>query len=298
MKFKNLIINCENDSRIQQMVSAVLELMPLMPGLEKLIDEATKNGPITVDFVSRSQLDTTGSYEERGRIHGNHRSLERFIKIAKDGQSFRDMFETFVFELNNAKNPNFQLFGKDHISPEKYHDREAYALATEFAEYSQTHVPAKKLLKSLFTQDWLVDAFRMKGLGLSRHDLLNLTHDGFSSFNDWWMHVNQNVHGRNYSHADVYRQQFDRKMKHLPRPPSPIQPKPVPVVNPVPAAQKTTTPVQAKQTPVVMPLCFGRHKQRCNNGRLPKELQRWQGGQLVFVLHEPNGQGRRNRCRA
>ncbi|MBI2790942.1 MAG: hypothetical protein HYX61_03195 [Gammaproteobacteria bacterium] len=289
MKFKNLIINCENDSRIHQMFRAVVELMPLMPELEKLIDEATKNGPITVDFVSRSQLDTTGCYQERGVIRGNHKSLQRFIKIAKDGQSFRNMFETLVFELNNAKNPSFQLFGKDHISPEKYANREAYALATEFAEYSNTHVPSKKLLKSLFTKDWLVDAFSAKGLRLTRHDLLNLTHNGFHSFNDWWNHVNKNVPGRNYSHADVYRQQFDKKMPHVPKQPTSIQPKlPTvkPVVNPAP---------KAKQTPVVMPLCFDRHKQRCVNGRLPQGRQ---GGQLVFVLHEANGNGRRNRCRA
>jgi hypothetical protein len=284
MKFKNLIINCENDSRIHHMVRALVELMPLMPELEKLIDEATKNGPISVDFVPRSQLDTTGCYEERGQIRGNHKSLQRFIKIAKDGQSFRDMFETLVFELNNAKNPSFQLFGKDHISPEKYNDREDYAMATEYAEYNGTHVPAKRLLKSLFSQDWLVDAFRTKGLGLNRHDLLNLTHDGFRSFGDWWQHVNKKVHGRDYSHADVYRQQFDKKMPRIPKKPAPIQPH-------LPTVKPNLAP-KAKQAPVVMPLCFDRHKQRCVHGRLPQGRQ---GGQLVFVLHEANG--RRNRCR-
>ncbi|MBS0287844.1 MAG: hypothetical protein JSR17_11145 [Proteobacteria bacterium] len=211
MKYQNLTLNIEHSPILQQWFSAVIELIPQIPALKNLIESATVNGPITVDFVSRQETATGGSYEEQGVISGNKKTLTRRIKIAAENASFKDMFETLIFELCNAKNPYFQLFSKEHISPEKYEDSEAYALATEFAEYTCTHVPAKQITKEIFSDKKNVAAFSAKGLPLSPNDLYNFTNDFFTSFNDWWQHTNKLVKGRDYSHADVYRRQFDRK---------------------------------------------------------------------------------------
>jgi len=211
MRHEKLTLNIENDPSIKKMFKTVIELIPQIPALNNLIKQATLNGPITVDFVTKAEEKTSGSFQQHGQICGNHKTIQRSIRIVKEGQSFAQMFETFVFELCNAKNAKFELFGKDAIKTSDFQDRESFALATEFAEYMDTYVPSREILKAIFSNAKTVSAFHQKGLKLSPHEIRHLTSDPFCSFNDWWQQANRLHSGRSYSHADIYRQEFDKK---------------------------------------------------------------------------------------
>ncbi len=267
MQYKNLTLNIEG-SYFEKEFRALIELVPTIPELENLITQATKNGPIVVDFVSLSELDTTGVYQESGKenyVNGSlvSRTVKRSIKVAEEGQSFTKMLDTLIFELCNAKNPSFQMYSTENISPKKYTDREAYALATEFAEYNGTHIPAKAITKAIFSNPNYLADFRKKGIQFSQNDLWNFTNDWFLSFDHWWKHTNQPIKGKNYSHTDVYRRQFDKEMGH--RKPlqakAPVQQQPAkmpvaPAPAPAPDVTKpvTTNPVLPQQTAPVNPM--------------------------------------------
>lgn len=210
MQYKKLTLNIENDKHLFPLFLTLIELIPEIPVLDKLIDEATVDGPITIDFVSLSESQTGGHFEQRGEIFGHQRRIERFIKVVSEGESFADMMYTLVFELCNAKNPAFQLFSDSAIRPEDFNDSESYAFMTEAAEYSDTYVPARKILTKMFTDSRVLALFRDNGIELSISDIRNLTTDSFRDFEHWWAHTNQKSPYASFSHADTYRQQFER----------------------------------------------------------------------------------------
>lgn len=251
MRYKNLILNIEKDPAIYKLFSVVVALIPQIPALEKLIEQATKNGPITVDFVGKDQTHTNGAWEAKGQIYNSVKTIEGFIKVVKQGQTFTKMFETLVFELCNAKNPNFELFHPAAISPSKFDKRDDYAYATELAEYSETHLPSRAILKEIFSNPAVVNAFKANGINLSKDDIYQLTSDGFQSFQAWWGSVNNLIPGRDYSHSDIYRRDFDR-FKGIP---TPIQPNPGAPTSPVPVQPiAITKPALAvKPAPVAKP---------------------------------------------
>lgn len=259
MKYDKLILNIENDPVIERMFKAVVELIPQIPALDKLIKEATRKGPITVDFVTRAQEKTSGSFQQFGQICGNQKSIHRAIHVVKEGQSFAQMFEILIFELCNANNAKFELFGKDAIRVSDYLDSESYTLATEFAEYLETHVPAREILKSIFSDTKAVNAFQRKGLPLSPYEVKRFTADTFCSFNDWWQSANSVQPGRSYSHADIYRQEFDRKSKQHPivnkQPLKYLQQKPQEKIHPTVKANPPK-PMQRPETNKAIPITF------------------------------------------
>ncbi|MGD9591176.1 MAG: hypothetical protein AB7V32_01495, partial [Candidatus Berkiella sp.] len=148
MIYKDLTVNTASYPQHEDKLKALIALIPSIPELDDLITKATKNGPIKIDFVPRSELDTGGVYQEHGEERYENgvwsRTIKRNIKIARE-KSFKEALDTLIFELCNAKNPYFQMYIDDSVSPEKYEDREAYALASEIAEYTCTQVPAKAI---------------------------------------------------------------------------------------------------------------------------------------------------------
>ncbi len=276
MKYNKLILNIENDPIINKLFSTVIALIPQIPALEKLIEQATQNGPITVDFVNKDQTHTNGSWEQRGTTsweqHGkiitHHKTIERFIKVVKQGQTFTKMFETLIFELCNAKNPHFELYSDNAITSSKFDDRDSYAYATEQAEYTQTHIPSRAILKAIFSDPKSVKAFQDKGIKISPNELKHLTSDAFHSFQDWWKHVNQPIAGRSYSHSDIYRQDFDRRVGQ-------------PLPNPVPAPIK---PIHIQSKPLIPALA---NKQQMKVVPVNDELQKKLNLRLTKIENKP-----------
>lgn len=246
MQYQNLKLNIEQDNALSPFTK-LIALIPQIPALKRLIEDATRDGPITVDFVSRSQSRTGGTFEQSGQIRGNRTTLQRNIKVVKEGKSFLEMLETLIFELCNAKNPNFKLFSPNAINVSDYADRESYAFMTECAEYSETHVPARRILRDIFSNTGTIAAFRNKGIPISTNEIRNLTTDAFRSFDDWWDHVNRLQPGRSYSHADIYRQFYDQRsgrpapailpQQRQPAPPRATRQSPISPVQPAPVQQ-------------------------------------------------------------
>ncbi len=85
MRHEKLTLNIENDPSIEKMFKTVIELIPQIPALNNLIKQATLNGPITVDFVTKAQEKTSGSFQQHGQICGNHKTIQRSIRIVKEG---------------------------------------------------------------------------------------------------------------------------------------------------------------------------------------------------------------------
>lgn len=212
MKYKNLTLNIENDANLYPLFLTLIEMIPNIPELDRLIDEATQRGPITIDFVKRAESPTGGHISQYGTIDAQgRRTITRNIKVVSEGQNFADMFFTLVFELCNAKNPFFGLFSSDGIHPEDY-DRDSFAYMKESAEYSETHVPSRRILKSIFTNPQILASFRDHGINLSRDDIYQLTHDAFRDFDHWWQQCNHREPGQPMSHADTYRHEHDQIM--------------------------------------------------------------------------------------
>jgi len=212
MKYKNLTLNIENDANLYPLFLTLIEMIPNIPELDSLIDEATQRGPITIDFVKREESPTGGHISQFGTIDARgRRTISRNIKVVSEGQNFADMFFTLVFELCNAKNPFFGLFSSDGIHPEDY-DRDSFAYMKESAEYSETHVPSRRILRAIFTNPQILASFRDHGINLSRDDVFQLTHDAFRDFDHWWRHCNIRQPGQPMSHADTYRHEHDQIM--------------------------------------------------------------------------------------
>lgn len=249
MKYKNIIFQIEHDPIIKEMFSALIALIPEIPALDELIDEATQNGPILVEFVSKDRVKSTGVWEQSYTNVNGIITMKRFIKVVTDDQTFADMIDTIVFELCNAKNPSFQLLSAKAIKPANYSTRDSYAFATELAEYTDTHLPARAILKRIFSNDQIVTALKIKGINITNQEIKELTSDPYFNFQDWWQHVNQNLPGRPYSHSDIYRQNYDKKMR-LVVPSEPVIPastevQPLAVVPTVPTIP-TTQPQHVK----------------------------------------------------
>ncbi len=217
MKYKSLTLNTDRFPKAQAAFKALFDLIPSIPELENLIEQATQNGPITVDLVPLSESPTGGDYREQGyqeyEIRKNQRyitkqTVERFIHVANEG-SFAKMLDTLIFELCNAKNPAFQLYGNKHIEPKDYLNRDEYALATEFAEYNDTHIPAKAITTAIFSNPQYLKALQQKGIVFTNNEIYNFTHETFRSFDDWWQHTNSKNYG-GFTHSDIYRRQYDR----------------------------------------------------------------------------------------
>ncbi|MGE3319173.1 MAG: hypothetical protein AB7I18_07730 [Candidatus Berkiella sp.] len=212
MKYKNLTLNIEHNPQLHQQFLTLEGMIPFIPELDALIDEATQRGSITIDFVRREESPTGGHISQTGTIDGQgRRTISRNIKIVSEDQNFADMFFTLVFELCNAKNPFFGLFSSDGIHPEEF-DRDSFAYMKESAEYSETHVPSRKILRDIFSNPQTLALFRAHGIILSRDDIFQLTHDAFRDFEHWWQHCNVRQPGQPLSHADTYRHEHDQIM--------------------------------------------------------------------------------------
>lgn len=209
MKYKNLTLNIENDASLYPLFLTLIEMLPFIAPLDKLIADATIDGPITIDFVNQAQSPTGGHFSQRGQIWGNQRSISRSIKVVSEGKTFAQMLETLVFELCNAKNPHFVLFSNNGINASDY-DRDSYAYMKESAEYSETHVPARAILNAMFSDPDVIHMFSTVGIEFNRHELHQMTGETFRNFDDWWAHVNTCQLGQPLAHAEYYRQEHDR----------------------------------------------------------------------------------------
>lgn len=212
MRYKNLTLNIENNAQLYPLFLTLIELIPFIAPLDKLISDATKEGPITIDFVTLAQSPTGGHFSQSGQIRGNQRSIQRSIKVVSEGKTFAQMLETLVFELCNAKNPHFVLFSDNGIDTHDY-DRDSYAYMKESAEYSETHVPSKAILKDIFTDADVIHMFDTVGITFNQNELRQFAQETFKDFEDWWQHVNTCQPGEPYPHADFYRQEHDRVMR-------------------------------------------------------------------------------------
>jgi len=209
MKYKNLTLNIESNAQLYPLFLTLIDLMPFIAPLDRLIEDATKDGPITIDFVNKAQSVTGGHFSQHGEIRGNHRSIKRFIKVVSEGNTFAQMFETLVFELCNAKNPHFVLFSDNALDTDDY-DRDSYAFMKESAEYSETHVPSRTILKEIFSDADILNMFGTVGIQFNRDELHQMTEETFRDFDDWWQHVNQRQPGVPLPHAELYRLEHDR----------------------------------------------------------------------------------------
>lgn len=218
MKYKNLTLNIENNAQLYPLFLTLIDMIPFIAPLDKLIDDATKEGPITIDFVNRAESPTGGHFSQVGEMRGHQRTLKRFIKVVSEGKTFAQMLETLVFELCNAKNPHFELFSENGINAQDY-DRDSYAYMKESAEYSETHVPSRAILKAIFSDADVIHMFGTVGIQFNRHELFQMTATTFKSFDDWWQHVNQRQPGQPLAHADIYRQQHDETRGRAPAAP-------------------------------------------------------------------------------
>ncbi len=277
LHFEKLNINFNGSTTTEKWFKEFITLVPFMPALHTLIIEATKLGPINIDFVSPSALATGGTYNQSATTsNGALVSLKRSIKLPNNASPAK-IIETLIFELCNAKNPYFQFFSQQYISTSNYSKRDDYARAIELAEYTYTHLEAKKIDKDVFSDPAIIGALRDKGIRFTDYELRNIKTDSVNSFNHWWQICNTPINGKNFSHADIYRQQFDKdhgkqapvllpKSRPLPQAPVlvpksrplpqvPVQAKQAAKPIEVPVVKQTVTPV-AKQTltPVARPL--------------------------------------------
>lgn len=255
MQYKRLTLNIEKDNNVKRYFKILIDLLPQLPELKRLIDEATQDGPITVDFVSRAQSITGGHFSQKWDIdpYGNISNLRRFIKVVRE-RSFEKMLSTFVFELCNAKNPDFKINSPTYIKPEDFINRDEYAFATEGAEYNYTHLPAKQILRSMFTNENIIELFRQNGITFTKNELYNLRKDHFASFDDWWDHVNQVNSDCPIKHSDTYREQYDSVMgRRRPLAAQAERPTAAPKAKTTPAKRSATKPVQVKPTPALQP---------------------------------------------
>jgi hypothetical protein len=209
MNYKNLTLNIEHDANLYPLFLTLLDMIPFIAPLDKLIRDATKEGPITIDFVNQAESPTGGHFSQSGHIRGNQRSIQRSIKVVSEGKTFAQMIETLVFELCNANNPHFILFSQNAIDPSDY-DRDSYAYMKESAEYSETHVPSKTILNKIFSDADIIHMFGTVGIQFNRNELLQMTGQTFRSFDDWWSHVNIRQPGEPIPHAEFYRREHDR----------------------------------------------------------------------------------------
>lgn len=253
MKLKNLTLNVENDTQLNKFFTVVNNMMAKMPAFEKLIDEATKAGPITVDFVNKGVIPFGGRIEEKSSWYEeyNHKgivtkridTLERFIKVVKENKPVLEIFEVLVFELCNGKNTRLMLNSPDKIQAHDCIDRNDYGKKIEIAEYEGTQIPSRQILKEIFSNPEVAKIFSQNGFAFKAQDIANLSIDFFGSVEGWLRETNKS------GHTDSYRREYDRLIKEkAPKKQVPVQPQLSLPLSSVPVQQpKKEVPVQVQQ---------------------------------------------------
>ncbi|HRE33354.1 MAG TPA: hypothetical protein PLD88_15375, partial [Candidatus Berkiella sp.] len=195
LSYKGFCIHTHNDPEINRIAKALITLLPQISILDELIEQATQQGTkhIALDFVQANQCEANAIWIDNG-ITGN-------IQIAKEKKRFSDMLAALIFELHNAKNMYFKLLQADD-----FEDADAFAKAKESLEYHHTYLPTQATLKILLNDHQV--AFEKANLDISDGGL-ERGKDKFQSFEDWWDMVNMVSEGKAYSHADVYRKQYE-----------------------------------------------------------------------------------------
>lgn len=207
MQYKNIRFNVEHSSKLRIAFERLLPLIPAIPPLATLIDEATTDGPITVNIISPDASMTGGSLTATLQVRGTEITLSRTIDIEEG--DFKKVISTLIFELCNAKNPYFRMTSNATVQHKNYSDADSFAEAMELAEYHGTYVPAQQLLKAIFSNADTVALLRQHGFDLSDRALHALTHDQFDSFEDYWKYTNDTASGKQVmSHTDAYREVF------------------------------------------------------------------------------------------
>jgi len=195
MKFNKLILNTEKHKHLHPIFEQLITVLPRLKPLASLIKDATKGGKITVDFVPKEDLNTRGSWD----------GYSRTIKLDKNLEIV-DLLEVWVFELCNANNQNFQ---KNGLKMDDYPNREKYTRAKERAEYEQTYLPCRKIIDALILNDYMLEILASIGLEIPAEDIEEYKEEFCATFKQWWKNTNINIEGKTYSHADIYRGEFD-----------------------------------------------------------------------------------------
>ncbi|MCS5711068.1 hypothetical protein [Candidatus Berkiella aquae] len=193
--YNHFSINTDNDPEMNHIAKALMILLAQIPLLDDLIQQATQQGTrrITVDFVQANQCEANAIWIDNG-LSGN-------IQIVKEDKRFSDMFAALIFELCNAKNTHFTSLQVDD-----FEDADAFAKEKESLEYHHTYLPTQTILETILKEH--KSDFEKVALHIS-DDGLQRVKDKFQSFEDWWNTVNTISEGKSYSHADVYRNQYD-----------------------------------------------------------------------------------------
>lgn len=196
IRYKNLTINTGNDPEIARIAKALITLMPKIPALNKLIDEATQYGniPIKVDFIDKNECPSGNGICERGK--------EINIKVVKEAKHFSEMLAVLVVELCNANNPYFDPFSPSAVHLKEYASVDDFAFAMETTEYHHTFLPAKNILEEISTHHQ--SDFEKMGLDIFDGGISKIK-DKYHSLADWLGKHNELIPNKSYSHTDIFR---------------------------------------------------------------------------------------------
>lgn len=187
-------------------LKGAISALSKLPSFISLIKEATKNGPITVEFAASEEVPNGALWDSRIRtirINQNCGFVERhaipFLYI-----------NHLIFELHNAANLEF-----DKVLPIDFKTENDYALAKERAEYDFTAVPFKRFIVDLLSNPTVLQEFAQVNMP-SKSRLIDF-------YNNCWGHLNgfdkyldamsSKLPGKDFSHMDLYRQHYQKVQK-------------------------------------------------------------------------------------
>lgn len=187
----------------QNFVDAFLKLMPQLPALNKLMQEASQKGPIALCFVESKHSEFGGSWDAN----------DRTIRISKKLKPL-SIIDTIIFELCNANNP--YIDDQKLMDPHRYQNAYTYAYAIEHCEYHMSELPSQDIMRQVFADSRVIRL--LTAHGISHRQIKEQQRDyKFKNFHEYLKTQLEEGHTQAYQQdweeEVVYNQTFYRSVR-------------------------------------------------------------------------------------
>ncbi|MFO1258731.1 MAG: hypothetical protein U1E78_10055 [Gammaproteobacteria bacterium] len=163
----------------------------------QLHDNATQQGQIFVVFKDSDKLFCEAEWN----------STSRTISICDD-LDFIESLDSLIFELCNASNA---LINSEYMLLDRFKNEVDYAFAMEHCEFFYTTLPYRKILPTILLDSKIIELLKKYDSNIDDqaiHDYVEIELKSDTDFASDWDLQNQPRADNEYSHAEVYKQEY------------------------------------------------------------------------------------------